>query len=65
MNLSSTARQVLTNLYNGLPMWRGTNQFSPGSGNPAVERVLRKHGLIDINNRITQAGRDLAEKGFK
>lgn len=65
MKLTSTSRQVLRNLYNGEPMWKGVIEMVPGSGNPAIENSLRKRGLINRSKQLTDAGKALVEKGLK
>jgi hypothetical protein len=46
-------------------MWTGINTINQGSGIPSVAVALRKRGLIDVTNKLTKAGRELALKGYQ
>ena len=64
MKITSTQRQVLRNLLNNEPMWKGTTEVNPGGGIPAVRNGLIAKGLIDRRERLTPAGEALA-RSFK
>ncbi len=70
MNLTPSMRQVLTNLHQGQPMWRGVNQFNPGAGSPSTVTALLRHRLIGNDlvsggHYLTDAGRQLVERNFE
>lgn len=60
-NLTSTQRQVLTNLYHNKPMWQGVQQVNPGAGIPAVVTSLSRACLI--GNDLVRGGHRLTDLG--
>jgi hypothetical protein len=43
-------------------MWSGIPTMSPGAGIPSVAIALQKKGLLDLQLRLTQSGKALAQK---
>ena len=56
--LSANQRRVLLNRISGLPIYHHCRGRSGYGGLARTVESLRRHGLLDQNNDITELGRD-------